>query len=462
MNEMGRFGWFALSGLLGVAAISGTNGDAGLTSTLSLLMLGAALAGCAWWVKNHARAGAILSALLCAACNLYLLSSKIDSEAGYSMCGADGGGCGILNQLPESEFMGLPVTLFGAMFYFALACAGILGKDDAPDTHKLNGTLGGGALLFCAYLAWVALSVKAFCPFCVTIYVGTGLILWSAFLGMNPLEGKVFEGFASLLGSSTFLTWMAMFTIGLLMGVPYIQAQIGGDQNPVRFETTAPSPAPDAAPAPRNPLDGLAMRVSGRITVTGDEPLLGDANAPYLIVEWADYACPHCATASSGLKALVESTPDVQVRFKHFPLSGLCNPSIPTEEQAERCLAAIAAKCTQPQGKFWEYQASLFANQVYLFHQSRNFEQDLAHMAERAGVDRSEWDACITDESITEELREEARQGTKAGVRGTPFITLQGVYDRPVQVVDARAAAMLIEAHKLGRPLPAPVVRQFR
>jgi protein-disulfide isomerase len=261
-----------------------------------------------------------------------------------------------------------------------------------------------------------------------------------------------------MFGSSTFLVWIATFTIGLLLGIPYVETQSQPGTNPKRFQTPQPTaqPGPRANPAPKNVLDGLAMEVLGEVTVDGTEPLLGRADAPYLIVEWADYGCPHCALAATGLKGLVESTPDVQVRFKNFPLSGLCNPNIPTQEQVERCLSAIAAKCTQDQGKFWEYQSAIFANQTYLFLQSPSFEQDLANIADRVGVNRERWEACITDEGVADVIREEARQGGQAGVLGTPFITLQGVYDRPVQVPDVRAATMLIEAHKLGRSLPAP------
>ena len=85
MNGIGRFGWFALAGLFGAAALSAQGEGSGMASSLSILMLVTALCGCAWWVHHSPRRGAILSALLCASCNLYLLSSKIDAEAGFGI-----------------------------------------------------------------------------------------------------------------------------------------------------------------------------------------------------------------------------------------------------------------------------------------------------------------------------------------------------------------------------------------
>src|SRR5579863_959507 len=46
-----------------------------------------------------------------------------------------------------------------------------------------------------------------------------------------------------------------------------------------------------------------------------DRPVLGDANSPVTIVEFADFECPYCAHAFSVLEALVQNTYKGKVRL---------------------------------------------------------------------------------------------------------------------------------------------------
>jgi protein-disulfide isomerase len=191
----------------------------------------------------------------------------------------------------------------------------------------------------------------------------------------------------------------------------------------------------------------------GPIELDGTEQILGDPEAPYLVVEWADYGCPHCAMAAKELKILVQERPDIQVRFKTFPLSGACNPLIERQEGAERCKAAWAAECAGLQGRFWDLQALIFANQTHIS------DEDLAYMAEQAGLDFPAWEACMQDPSVMEGVVQDAIAGAKAGVQGTPALFLAGVLPGGQFVESCRGPAgvlELVEAHKAGTPLPSP------
>lgn len=79
----------------------------------------------------------------------------------------------------------------------------------------------------------------------------------------------------------------------------------------------------------------------------------GKENAPFVIVEFADFECGACQLASSEIKAFFEENQDeVQMYFMHLPLSNHLN--------AER--AAIAAEAAGKQGKFWQMHDLLFAH----------------------------------------------------------------------------------------------------
>jgi protein-disulfide isomerase len=203
-----------------------------------------------------------------------------------------------------------------------------------------------------------------------------------------------------------------------------------------------------------NSAEFLAQLIStprGPIELDGTEAILGLEDAPYLLVEWADYGCPHCARASMELKQLVQEFPQIQVRFKTYPLTSACNPSLDFDGGPERCKAAMTAECAQSQGKFWELQRLLFANQ------GRFSDDDLAYMAKQVGLDMDGWFACMESQAVVDGILEDARAGSKAGVTGTPAMFLKGTHgDRFVEVVGAGAALRLIEVHSNGGMLPEP------
>jgi len=183
---------------------------------------------------------------------------------------------------------------------------------------------------------------------------------------------------------------------------------------------------------------------------------LGDANAPYTIVEFADFGCPHCARASKELKALVRDVPSVQVKFRVFPLSGGCNPSMEGDRSPERCLAASAAECAHAQDMFWEYTSLLFANQGHFT------PDDLSFMANQSGLDIAAFDACMNDPATLTAVRADAVAGSDAEIFGTPTMFLKGTHgDAWIEVPNgAMAIYALVHAHAQGTellpPSPAP------
>jgi protein-disulfide isomerase len=216
------------------------------------------------------------------------------------------------------------------------------------------------------------------------------------------------------------------------------------------IRTTGQNSGADKSPGAL--LATLYKRPDGPVGFDGDEPLLGDSEAPYQIVEFADFGCPHCARAKEEFHQLVQANPDVAVRFRYFPLSGACNPVLPEGGTAERCNAAAAAECAHQQGKFWEMADQLFQNMGY-------FEpEQLAYMAGELSLDLPKWEACMAAPETMETLARNGRAGGEAGVQGTPAIFLKGVVPGTYVSVTRgpEAVLKLIEAHRDGIKLPAP------
>ena len=86
---------------------------------------------------------------------------------------------------------------------------------------------------------------------------------------------------------------------------------------------------------------------------TGDGRVLGDANAPVTVVEYADFQCPVCKRAETSIISQIEKDyvqqGKVKIEFRMFPFLG-----------QESFNAAQAAEAAREQGKFWEYHDALF------------------------------------------------------------------------------------------------------
>ncbi len=80
----------------------------------------------------------------------------------------------------------------------------------------------------------------------------------------------------------------------------------------------------------------------------GSLPLLGDEDAPVTMVEFSDYQCPFCAKflfeTESRLREELVKDGKLKIYWRDFAFEG--------EKSVN---AALAARCADDQGKFWEY-----------------------------------------------------------------------------------------------------------
>ncbi len=80
----------------------------------------------------------------------------------------------------------------------------------------------------------------------------------------------------------------------------------------------------------------------------------GNPNAKYMLIEFADYQCGHCALAAKEMDKLLKSTTkDIRFVFRNNPF--------PNHKWAHE--AAAVAEAAGEQGKFWEMHDLLFKHQ---------------------------------------------------------------------------------------------------
>jgi protein-disulfide isomerase len=135
------------------------------------------------------------------------------------------------------------------------------------------------------------------------------------------------------------------------------------------------------------------------------------SKAKVVIVEFADFQCPHCARAAKTMREVISDSDQVTVYFKQYPLK--------MHEHARA--AAQAALAAHRQGKFWEMHDALMENQETISPDNiqawaKSLDLDMARLA--ADMASPDIDAIINADVLA---------GDDADLTGTPTIFVNGV-----------------------------------
>lgn len=134
-------------------------------------------------------------------------------------------------------------------------------------------------------------------------------------------------------------------------------------------------------------------------------PILGQASAKVVLVEFSDFECPYCRQFASqvlpDLKRKYVDTGLVRLAFRQMPLVGI-------HPHAFR--AAEAAECADIQGQFWP-----------MHDPARLEDSDLRDVARQAGLDVSRFDTCLRG-AAAERIRADIAIAQALKVTGTPTI----------------------------------------
>jgi len=156
----------------------------------------------------------------------------------------------------------------------------------------------------------------------------------------------------------------------------------------------------------------------------------GNPNGVTLMV-YADFQCPACATEAELLnRAWPRIQDDVQLVYRHFPL---------TDTHPHAWTAALYAEAAGRQDRFWAMHDLLYANQTY-WSGLRDVTEEFNGYLEQLGLDVEQALADMEDEALRQKVRNDQIGGTRAGVRGTPALFVDGRQVRtPGNVADLLA-----------------------
>ena len=169
---------------------------------------------------------------------------------------------------------------------------------------------------------------------------------------------------------------------------------------PALAQTTAPSPAKAMPP------------------VTAADRVLGRADAPVTVVEYASFVCPHCAHWQADV------FPAFKTRFIDTGKVKLVFRDLPTEPQNVATTAAMIGRCAAP-GRFFSVAAAFFAAQEALYASRSTgpfFDAGLA----QSGRTKEQIEVCFGEPAREAALNADVNAAITAGIDGTPTFFVNG------------------------------------
>ena len=152
-----------------------------------------------------------------------------------------------------------------------------------------------------------------------------------------------------------------------------------------------------------------------------DDHVKGNKDADVLLVEYADYQCPGCASRNPRINKLLEEFGDkVGLIYRNYLLSYHQNGTA----------AATAAEAAAMQGYWKPYADMLFANQstwesADVDERGKMFSDLFMNVTDGKG-DLEKFQADMEKPEIKKKLKFDQGLGDKIGVTGTPAIYLNG------------------------------------
>lgn len=179
-------------------------------------------------------------------------------------------------------------------------------------------------------------------------------------------------------------------------------------------------------------LDEKGLPSIEQLMKTGPLPemYLGSESAPVTIIEYVSLTCPHCRAFHQKtfpyLKKNYISKGKVRYIVREFPIGRSAGN------------AAIVTRCGSPK-RYFQMVDLFLNNQAKWVSQEVRLDAIYA-VAKRSGLKRAEFDRCMKDQALIDNLNDIKNRGRKLGVTGTPTFFINGEKVRkPLSIEELKA-----------------------
>ncbi len=163
------------------------------------------------------------------------------------------------------------------------------------------------------------------------------------------------------------------------------------------------------------------------LVIKPNDRVMGNANAPVTIIEYASLSCPHCAKFHTGI------LPEVKKQYIETGKAKLVYRDLPLNAPALN--AAKITRCADP-ANYYSLVSILFENQNEWAVDKEKETPKLKAFVAKHGVDAAAFDACIANTDIEKQILTTASEARKIGVSATPSFFLNGKMAEHVHTVD--------------------------
>jgi len=318
-----------------------------------------------------------------------------------------------------STFRGVPVAVFGALWFVVAALLSLSGltarqsvRESIPGYLFVLSTLALAVILYLGYASIVVL--KTYCLLCLITYAAViGLFIMSGAatsIPMTTLPRRAMRDVRVLAGSPLAITLAVLFFAGAASTLAFFPREgEAGSQS-------GASPAPSQAQTSEFE---RVMATQPRVPI-----VIPTDGAKVLIVDFSDFQCPFCKQAFYAYKPILakyETQQPGAVKFvlKDYPLDSECNVNVTGGgPHPSACEAAVAVRLAQTHGRMDAMEEWLFQNQPSLTPPT----------VRQAAHDVGQVNDFDSKYAFTLELvKGDIALGHQLGVRSTPTLFINGV-----------------------------------
>lgn len=189
-----------------------------------------------------------------------------------------------------------------------------------------------------------------------------------------------------------------------------------------------------------------ALRAKASIDIRLEEPRVahdegeataqstGNAAAPVVITEFADFECPWCRQSYASIKQLLASQSDrVRFVYRHLPL----------DSHPQAMPAARASYCAGEQQRFWEFHDALYAAPLTA--------ETPRLLAESLRLDLPRFDACVASDASRLAVAADVEAARRYGITSTPSFVINGRVVRGAATLDELTSVVQRELSSKGK-----------